>query len=220
VDNDLLPYERRSLETLQRDFGVEAEIIAGFAQSLKTLRGTCDRLLSEGRKEFRGGRLAMIGLTRHSHQLLAGGLQALEAGNELVWSKCVLSLVEAFGACVMISEKPEAITSLLEVESSEGFLKAAARAETELVPDISRLQRVIRPGPEAAYAGFQSVDDKGWYADFECGLCCPKPSDGRKALIVLANLAYYLGTKLEAVAKNEKALAAGEVVMVRSDENH
>ena len=218
MDNDLLPYERRSLETLERDFGVEGEIIAGFAQSLKTLRGICERLLNEGRKEFRGGRLAVIGLARHSHQLLAGGLRALEAGNELVWSNCVLSLVEAFGACVMISEQPEAITSLLEVESSEEFLKAAARAETELMPDISRLQRVVRPGPESAYAGFQSVDDKGWYANFECGLCRPKPTDGRKALVVLANLAYYLTMKLEAVANDEKALSAGEVVMVRSNE--
>lgn len=213
---ELLAYERRSLETLEREFGIETEIVGGFAQSLNALRKMCEKLLGGKPEEFRDGRIVVIGLANHAHHLLAGGLQALEVGNGLVWSNCVLALIETFGACLMISEQPEAITSLLEAESSEKFLNAAAHVQPELGPDISRLHRVVRPGPEAAYAGFRSVDDKGCFTDFEFGLRRTKPSEGREGMIVLANLAYYLQMKLEALAKDTKVLSAGQVVTIRS----
>lgn len=219
VQIELLPYERDALETLEREFGVEAEIIAGFAQSLNVLRKICDRVLKGTRNEFRAGRVVVVGLTNHAHHLLVGGLHALEVGNGVVWSNCVRGLMETFGACVMISERPAAVTAHLDHVPAGKLLNAAERGLPGLGPDIRRLHKVVHPGSGAIFAGFESVEDKGQLANFEFGLRRPKPSDGREGMIVLANLAYYLQMKLEDIANDEKALSAGKVVMVRSDES-
>lgn len=189
---ELLPYERHSLDSLQREFGIESEIIDGFAQSLNAFRKICDKVVKGTRDEFRAGRVVVMGLTNHAHHLLAGGLQALEVGNGVVWSNCVRGLMETFGACVMISERPAAVTAHLDHVPAGKLLNAAERGLPGLGPDIRRLHKVVHPGSGAMFAGFESVDDKGHLADFEFGLRHPKPSDGREGMIVLANLAYYL----------------------------
>ena len=216
---ELLPYERHSLETLKYQFGVEVEIIDGFAQSLNALREICDKVVKGTQNEFRAGRVVVMGLTNHAHHLLAGGLQALEVGNGVVWSNCVRGLMETLGACVMILERPAAVTAHLDLVPAGKLLNAAERGLPGLGPDIRRLHRVVHPGSGAVFAGFESVDDKGHSANFEFGLRHPKPSDGREGMIVLANLAHYLQMKLEAIANDERALSAGKVVMIRSDES-
>ena len=111
---ELFPYERHSLETLERDFGVERETVVGFAQSLNALRKIFEKVLGSAGDEFRGGRIVIMGFINHAHHLLAGGLQALGDGNGVVWSACVRGLMETFGACVMISERPESVANHLE----------------------------------------------------------------------------------------------------------
>jgi hypothetical protein len=78
---ELFPYERHSLETLEREFGVEIEIVVGFAQSLNALRKLFEEEVGGSGREFRGGRIVIMGLINHAHQLFAGGLQALEASS-------------------------------------------------------------------------------------------------------------------------------------------
>jgi len=139
----------------------------------------------------------------------------LEAGNGVVWSACVRGLIETFGACVMISERPGSVTNHLEHVSAGKLSNAAERGRPGLGADIRRLHKIVHPGSGAVYSGFKVVDDQGHLVDFKLGLRQPEPRDGREGVIVLGNLAYYLEEKLEALAGNEKVLSAGRVVMVR-----
>jgi hypothetical protein len=52
-------------------------------------------------------------------------------------------------------------------------------------------------------------------SSFSLGLRRPEPSDGREGLTVLANLALHLEEKLTALARNEKVLSSGKLLMVR-----
>lgn len=212
---ELFPYERQSLERLEREFGVERETIVGFAQSLNALASIFEKLLGGVCHEFRGGRIVIMGFINHAHQLLAGGLQALEVGNGVVWSACVRGLMETFGACVMISEKPESVTNHLENVPAGKLLNAAERGRPGLGRDIRRLHKIVHPGSGAIYSGFKVVDDKEQFVDFKLGLRKAEASDGREGVNVLANLAYCLQVKLEVLANTEKVLSAGKVVMIR-----
>ena len=154
---ELFPYERRSLEALERAFGVERETILGFAQSLNALRKMFEDLANDGGQEFRAGRVVIMGLVNHAHQLFAGGLQALEAGNGVVWSAVVRGLMETFGACVMIEEKPQSVANHLEHVPAGKLLNAAERGRPGLGDDIRRLHKIVHPGPGAIYSGFKVV---------------------------------------------------------------
>jgi hypothetical protein len=211
----LFPYERHSLETLEREFGVERETVVGFAQSLNALRKLFEKVVGGPEQEFRGGRVVIMGLINHAHHLFAGGLQALEAGNGVVWSACVRGLMETFGACVMISEKPKTVTNHLEHVSAGKLSNAAERGRPGLGADIKRLHKIVHPSSGAIYSGFKVVDDKERSVDFKLGLRQPEPNEGREAVNVLANLAAFLEEKLEALANNEEVLSTGNVVMVR-----
>lgn len=211
---ELFPYERHSLETLERAFGVERETIVGFAQSLNALRTFFEEVVGGSGQEFRAGRVVIMGLINHAHQLFAGGLQALEAGNGVVWSACVRGLMETFGACVMIAEKPKSVTNHLEHVPAGKLLNAAERGQPGLGADIRRLHKIVHPGSGAIYSGFKVVHDKDRAVEFRFGLRQPEPSEGREGVIVLANLALHLEAKLETLARNEEVLSAGKVVMV------
>lgn len=211
----LFPYERHSLETLEREFGVERQTVVGFAQSLNALRRLFEKVVSGPEHEVRDGRVVIMGFTNHVHHLLAGALQALEAGNTVVWSACVRGLIETFGACVMISERPESVTNHLRDVSAGKLYNAAERGSPGLGGDIKRLHKIVHPASGAVYSGLKVVDDKERSVDFRLGLRHPEPNEGREAVTVLANLAAFLEEKLTALANNPKVLSAGKVVMVR-----
>ena len=212
----LFPYERHSLEALQRDFGIEREIIIGFAHSLNGLRKTFEETIAPSTTEFREGRVVIMGLIYHAHRLLAGGLQALESGNGVVWSACARGLMETVGACVRISERPESVTEHMEGVWAGHLDRAAARDLPGLRSDIERLHQIVHPGPRAIYAGFKVLDDKEHVAVYRLGLQRPEPSAGREGVIVLANLAHHLDEKLGVLAKQQNVLSAGKVLMVRT----
>src|SRR5260370_38677773 len=82
---ELFPYERRSLETLEHEFGVERKTVVSFAQSLNALRRIFEKVVGEAGHGFRGGRIVIMGVIKHARQPLAGGVQALEGGSVGVW---------------------------------------------------------------------------------------------------------------------------------------
>ena len=190
----------------------------GFAQSLNALRRLFEKVVGGPEHEFRDGRIVIMGFLNHAHHLLAGALQALEAGNGVVWSACVRGLMETFGACVMISERPESVTNHLKDVSARKLYNAAERGRPGLGADIKRLHKIVHPASGAVYSGFKVVDDKERSIDFKLGLRYPEPNEGREAVTVLANLAAFLEEKLEALANNQKVLSAGNVFMVRRSE--
>lgn len=212
---ELFPYERHSLETLEREFGVERETAVGFAQSLNALRRIFEKVLGGPEHEFRGGRVVIMGFINHAHHLLAGGLQALEAGNGVVWSACVRGLMETFGACVMISERPESAANYLEDVSTRKLYNAAERGRPGLGSDIKRLHKIVHPASGAVYSGFKVLNEKERSLVFKLGFRQLEPNEGREAVTVLANLAAFLEEKLEALANDQKVLSAGKVVMIR-----
>ena len=210
---ELFPYERHALETLEREFGIERETVVGFAQSLNALTKVFEKMLGGAGQEFRDGRIVIMGFINHAHHLLVGGLQALEAGNGRVWSACVRGLMETFGACVMIFEKPDSVTNHLEHVTAGKLYSAAERGRPGLGADIKRLHKIVHPASGAICSGFKVVDDKKRYVEFSFGLHRPEPSAGREGVVVLANLALLLEEKLEALANNQTVLSAGKVVM-------
>jgi hypothetical protein len=115
----------------------------------------------------------------------------------------------------MIAEKPESVTNHLEHVPAEKLLNAAERGQPGLGADIRRLHKIVHPGSGAIYSGFKVVDDKDRSVEFHLGLRQPEPSDGREGVIGLANLALHLEGKVVALARNEKALSAGKIVMAR-----
>src|ERR1700730_1766107 len=126
----LISYERDVLDYIDRELGVERGLLMGFATTLDCLRRLFQDLLADMPEEMKAGRVVLIGLINHTHHLLVGGLQALRDGNGTVWSLCARSLMETFGACVLISERPQTAPNYLTLRNPAGPLrKAAERAQ-------------------------------------------------------------------------------------------
>jgi hypothetical protein len=159
-----------------------------------------------------------MGLINHAHCLLSGGLQALQANNPAVWSGCARGLIEIFGACVLISERPSTTPNYLEDKITAGKLyAAAARAHTGLGRDIKRLHLIVHPASGAIFAGSVVVDNKMSIAAFRFGLRQLDASDGREGVIVLANIADLISRKLKKLISNPAVLSAGKVIIDRID---
>jgi len=218
VQIELFPYERHSLETLEYRFGISKETAVGFALSLNALRRLYEDVVGGAEDEFRGGSIVIIGLINHAHHLLAGGLQALESGNGVVWSMCVRGLIETFGACVIISERPESVTSHLEHVSGGKLFNAAKRSRPEFAGDLNRLHTVVHPASGAIYSHFTVVDNQERWVGLNFGFRQLEVDEGREGVTVLANLAGLLEERFRALANNQKVLSTGKVVMVRRSE--
>jgi len=210
----LLPYERRSLEVLEQKFALEREIVDGFALSLNILRRLYEQVAIGFKGKFKAGRVVMMGLINHTHHLLAGGLQALEAGNGAVWSACVRGLMETVGACVLISEQPAKAPNFLQEVKSGKLRSAAGREDPGLTGDIKRLDQIVHPVSGAIYAGFKIVDTKERTTQIRFGLCLPTSHEGREGVIVLANLAALLEQKFAELVSREEVLSAGKLIMI------
>ena len=141
---ELQPYERSVLEVLALNFSLERELTVGLAIDLNLLANLFSQVISCPDNEFKAGRVAVMGLLNHAHCLLTGGLQALQASNPAVWSGCTRGLIEIFGACVLISERPDTAPNYLEDRISAGKLySAAARPHSGLDADIKRLHLIV-----------------------------------------------------------------------------
>jgi len=163
----LFPYERLILETLEEDYALNRELVVGFAISLKQLSRLFEEIALNGGNEFKAGRVVIMGLINHTHHLLVGGLQALEAGNGHVWSACARGLVETFGGCELISESPAKAPNFLDKGIPAGKLRnAAEKAHPGLGHDIDRLNKMVHPVSRAIYAGIHVVDPDARIIEF------------------------------------------------------
>jgi hypothetical protein len=212
---ELFPYERRCLEFVETAFRVERKTIVGFALSLNALRRLFEDMLGGPDDEFRAGRVVLMGLINHAHHLLVGGLQALEVGNGFVWSACVRGLIETFGACVLISEKPERVTSHLDRVSPKRLYDAAERSRPGLGRDATRLHQIVHPASGAVYSGFTVLNEGERFVNVNFGLRQPEAHGGREGVTVLANLAGFLEAQLVGLTSNPKVLSAGKPVLIR-----
>jgi hypothetical protein len=213
---ELFPYEREALDALKQQLALKREVVVGFGQSLMALRRIFERVVLDGEDEFRAGRTVIIGFINHSHHLLVGGLQALQAGNGPVWSACVRGLMETFGACVLISEQPKTAPKYLQHVKAGQVRAAAERGQPGLGGDIDRLNQVVHPVSGAVYAAFKSIDSMGRNAHIPFGLQPPAADEGREGVIVLANLAALIVERLEKLSSQSEVLLAGKVIMVRT----
>lgn len=134
----MLPYEKYFLEALEQRFGIERETVIAFATSLEALSELFQILASGGEPDFKAGRVVLIGLVNHAHHLLIGGLQGLDAGNGPVWSACLRGLMEVFGACVLISDRPGSAPNYLEHIKAGKLRSAAERGHPGLGKDLDR----------------------------------------------------------------------------------
>ena len=129
---------------------------------------------------------------------------------------CVRSLIEIFGACALITERPGTAPNFLEDKISAGKLyAAAARGHSGLKGDIRRLHRIVHPMSGAILAGSKLVDNTMNTAIFTFGLRPLRASDGREGVIVLANIAGSTTQKLKELASNPNVLSAGKVILGR-----
>jgi hypothetical protein len=208
-----------SLETLERKFDLERELVIGLADSLSALRFLYERIGSDSGGQFRAGRIVIMGFISHIHHLLAGGLQALEVGNGPVWSACVRGLMETIGACVMISERPPTVVNHLEYVKPGKLRAAAERGQPGIAGDIRRLDRIVHPGSGAIYAGSKVIDAGASIRriQFRFALSPPEPSEGRNGVIMLANLAGMLVQRLEELSSRKEILSAGELIMAGAE---
>jgi hypothetical protein len=214
---ELLPYERRALEALTLQFSLERDLTVGFAEDLNLLARLFKQVVSNPEPEFRAGCVVIMGLINHVYCLLIGGLQALEVGNGTVWSACVRGLIESFGACVLISERPCTAPNYLEHISAGKLYTAAERGHPGLGGDIKRLHQIVHPASGAIFAGSTMVDKEANIAKFVFGLRAPSAPDGREGVIILANLAQLIAKKFEELVSHQNVHSAGEVIMARSD---
>lgn len=161
----------------------------------------------------------LMGFINHVYLLLIGGLQAIEVGNVAVWSNCVRGLIETFGACVLISERPLTAPNYLKYADGGKLYAAAGRAHPGLKEDIKRLHQIVHPSSGAIYAGRTEIDMINRTAVFKFGLNPPSASDGREGVVVLGNLAVLIEKKLNALVSNHDVLSAGKAIMVRSSKS-
>jgi hypothetical protein len=213
---ELFPYEREALEALEQRLALKREVVVGVAQALIALRRIFERVVMDGEDEFRAGRTVILGFINHSHHLLVGGLHALQVGNGPVWSACVRGLMETFGACVLISERPKTAPNYLQHVKAGQLRAAAERGHPGLGGDIDRLNQVVHPDSGAVYAGFKPIDSMERNAHIPFGLQPPAGDEGREGVIVLANLAALIVESLEKLSSQPEVLLAGKVIMVRT----
>jgi hypothetical protein len=213
----LLPYERRTLETLAVKFSLEHDLVLGFAEDLTTLARLFKFVVSCPETEFRAGRVVIMGLINHAHSLLHGGLQAVGAGNRPVWATCFRGLIEIFGACVLISERPSSTPNYLEHVSAGKLYAAAERGHAGFKEDLQRLHQIVHPASGAIYAGTTPTDEENKLAVFRFGLHPPTPAEGREGVVILANIAVFLAERFEELASNHVVLSGGKVIMDRRE---
>jgi hypothetical protein len=212
---ELMPYERRAIEAIEKAPGLDRELVVGFARSLSSLADMFERAI-KGNGELRAGHVVTVGLINHTHHLLAGGVQTLRDGNGPVWSACVRGLIETFGACVLISERPGTAPNYLKPIKPGKLRAAAERAKPGLLKDIHRLDQVVHPASGAIYAGFKTIGAGAKSVHVRFGLNPPDRSEGTEGVIVLANLAALLVEKLEDLLSRPEVLSAGKAIMVRT----
>ena len=215
----LLSYERRTLESLEQMYHLDRELVVGLALSLNSLKDLFVQAIENANGEFRAGRVVIIGLVNHAHHLLNGGLEALHSGNGTVWSACVRGLMETFGACVLISEKPGTVPNFLENIKPGKLRNAAERAKPGLGKDIKRLNEIVHPVSGAIYAGFKIADDETKTAKVVFGIQQLEQDEGTEGFIVLANMADLLVERLTDLFSKPDVLAFGKKIMVTVSAN-
>ncbi len=214
----LLPYERYLLETLRQSYGLDGGMVTGFGIVLCRLARLFEKISHGPGRDFRAGRVVLMGLIAHAHLLITGGLQSLEAGNGSVWSACFRGLIEVFGALALMEESPDKAPNFLE-HVKPGRLRAAAeRACPGLGNDIDRLNSVVHPGPGAILCASSTIADAdSREVTFLYGLREIAPNEGREGTNCLANIAHRILHKAEALARSNEVIGKGKLILRRED---
>ena len=219
---ELFPYERIILETLEKEYDLDRELVIGLALSLNQLSRLFDKII-QGEYEYHAGLIVIIGFINHTHHLIIGGLQALEDGNGHVWSACFRGLIEIFGACEKISESPANTLRFLDDKNhiTPGKLvEAADHAKRGLKNDYKRLSNIVHPSSGAIYAGWKMVDLDACYSKFRFGLYKETAEDVQEGVTVLANLAGLIVDNLQQLSIRDEIMNIGKIAMQRNAENH
>src|SRR5271169_1139873 len=115
---ELFSYEHNLLDFLEQKFALEDR--QGLERSFDLLRTLFQKIIKERDTELRAGHVVILGFINHTHHLLIGGLQSVRDGNGPVWSLCVRALMETFGACVLILERPHTAPNYLTERRQAG----------------------------------------------------------------------------------------------------
>jgi hypothetical protein len=215
----LFPYERHSLESLRKTLDLDTSLVNDFGLILNRFAGLFGEIVNCSDRDFHAGRVVLMGLISHTHLLMTGGLQSLEVGNGSVWAACFRSLIEVFGALVLIEENPDRISNHLD-HVKPGKLRAAAeRACPGLGGDLDRLNSVVHPGPGAILSTSSTiVDPISREVNFQYGLRKPAQIEGREGLNCLANIAIQILHKVEALSRLDKVMTKGKIILRRNCE--
>lgn len=212
----LFQHEAELLDLLRASFDLSDALLTAFAESFRRLYETYSSVLLSS-QDIHSGRVALVGLTNHTQLLVVGGLRAINDGNAHVWSCCARGLIETFGACVMISERPSLAPALLDHGIKAGKLRAAAeRAQPGLGPDVDRLNLIVHPASRAIYSGIHPTDLAERMAAFKFGVLRAPREESLEGITVLANLAALLADRLSTLAEDPLVLEAGKRVMIRT----
>jgi hypothetical protein len=218
IKAELVSYEWGVLESLEREYGLDAELVNGFASSLVDLRTLCRQAALPADGEFRAGRIVTMGLTNNVHLLLIGGLRSLEDGNGVLWSQSVRALMELLGACTLIQEKPAFAPTLLDHVKAGKLYAAAERARPGLLSDIKRLHSIVHPGAGAIYVGHRIANEHGRHAEFTYGLLRYPREEVHEGATVLGNMAFYIVEKLKVIVSDTTIQSMGKIIMKRTDQ--
>jgi hypothetical protein len=180
----LQPYERQVLDALESAFRLERSLVIELVHCFSQLYALFGEVGSGGDGTMKTGRVVILGLVNHSHHLLIGGLHAFQFGNGQVWSLCVRGLMETFGACVLISEKPDTASNHVEHVKAGRLRAAAERAQPG---HIDRLNSIVHPSSRAIYANFRFIDPVEKTVQIRFGLQYPTIEAGREGVVVLSN---------------------------------
>jgi hypothetical protein len=182
------------------EYELDGRLVSGFGESFADLRTICGRIMEVPNREFRAGRVVLMGLANHTHLLLIGGLRTLEDRNAIVWSSCVRGLMEVLGDCVLIREKRAFAPTLLNHVNAGRLYNTAKRLLPGLAADLQRLHGIVHPGPNAIVAGHRLIDRNDATAAFTYGLVALSEGEGREGVTVLANMAVHIIEKLHLIA--------------------
>jgi hypothetical protein len=208
----MFPYEHKVLEYLEQEFAIEDR--QGLEQSLDLLRKSFQKIINSSNGELRAGHVVILGFINHAHHLLVGGLRSVLDGNGPLWSLCVRALMETFGACVLILERPQTAPNYLTIRGQAGkYRSAAERVQPGLAKDIRRLDEIAHPGSRAILAGFHVADVEKRMVNIVFGLSPPAASEAREGVRVLANLAVLISDNLARLSTLSDVLLSGGVIV-------
>jgi hypothetical protein len=163
------------------------------AQTLMLVRVAATQVAELAGEEGREGFVALMGIVRRTHELLVGGIVAVNTDNRHLFAAAMRSLIETVGAAAYVNAQPDALPSLMKDPVDLAVLVRAAKRHFDGVGrDYGRLSKWIHPSAASLMGKVLVIDE----AERRAAVSIPAPALSAGEVVECARALFALGQKL------------------------